>query len=147
MKSTKPTKPTMYSVLLVLLALAVLGCDGHNRASATPAGPQTAAKVSEVNIIVRLKVPGIDEQTERAARLKDPQAVREALTRIERRIFAVADKVLQRIAHTPHRLVRRYSTLPLLALAVSPAAKSILETLPEVERISLDQPRGLAQPL
>lgn len=112
--------------------------------SKTPQSSRTikgeTAKSGTMKVMVRLKVDGIDELMRYAAQLKESEAVNQVQAQIESRINAVADSVLEKIAHTAPKIIHRYSTLPLLALEVSPEAVSFLKAIPEVENVTVDKP-------
>ncbi len=96
-------------------------------------------------IIVRLNVEGLDQLQAQAAKLKDPAAAKAMDQTIAQRISAVADRVLKRVKPTGARLIRRYDTLPLLALQVPHPAMAILKSMSEVQAIEVDTPSRPAQ--
>lgn len=54
-------------------------------------------------------------------------------------IGAAQNAVLQALAGAPHRILRRYATVPFLALEVSPEALRLLAASPAVLRIQEDR--------
>lgn len=102
-----------------------------------------AKKRGVVKVVVRLKVPEIDELNRSVAQLKDPTAISQAEKEIAARIAAVADSVLNQIKNTHHRINHRYDSLPLLALDVSLEALLILKSSPDVLNITEDRPLPL----
>jgi hypothetical protein len=65
----------------------------------------------------------------------------------ERAIAAARKAVLGRLAGTAHRLVRQYTTIPLLALEIGPDALRALERMSDVvARVRAEQVRPPAAP-
>jgi len=58
--------------------------------------------------------------------------------KLEDAIFKVADKILFNMNNTDYKVIRRYSTLPFLAISASPESLYILKDLPEVKSITED---------
>lgn len=90
-------------------------------------------------IIVRLDVTNLKQMQAQAAKQKDPKTAKAMDQKIAQRIATVANMVLNRVEPAGAKLVRRYNTLPLLALQASPKAIEILESMPEVLAIEDDR--------
>lgn len=97
-------------------------------------------------IIVRLNVSGLDQLKAKAAKLKDPAAAKAMDAKIAQRITAVADQVLKQLKPANVRFIRRYDTLPLLALEVTPQAEAMLKKMPEVLGIEADSLQPPSRP-
>lgn len=138
------------SMGLVLMGIAVMvwaaSCSQNGGPMADKKGEREAHKVkngpetghSWRRIIVRLNVPGIQKMKNEAAMLKDPAAASAMDQNIAAQIAVVADKVLAKLKAAEATLIRRYDTLPLLALKASPKAVMLLEAMPEVQAIEAD---------
>lgn len=96
-------------------------------------------------VIVRFEVQNLASIQEQAAKEKDPAKTKILDEEIRRRIREVADRIFTRIQPEGAKLVRRYDTLPLLGLKVSPEAKALLESMPDVLAIEVDQLKRPAQ--
>ena len=100
---------------------------------------KTAKQKGYFNIIVQLIVPEIRELQRSLARAENPAGRTQIMQEIARRIAEVGDSVLNQIENTPYRVNRRYHSLPLLALGVSPEALVILQSSPNVLKITADK--------
>ncbi len=138
-----PVRPWMLSVALGLV-LATLSLTAQSESPAGAAGfagliPQTvrdqAVREGSTRVIVELEVPGTPFRPEGflqslAARLA------------QRREIAIAQgRLLSRLGATAHRTLRRYGTVPLLALEVDENALNALEASGLVKRVYRDVPR------
>jgi hypothetical protein len=99
--------------------------------------PEVRAAVARgpVRVIVEIRLP--DPST------ADPgvQSMR------EQAIVTVRQAILTRLSGTLHRLVRQYTTIPLLALEIGPDALLALETMGDlVVRVQGEQVRRPASP-
>ncbi len=121
---------------MILAVVALMALTGGAGAGALQVSPELLAKATEhgrVRVIVQLRIaPGPEEGRTRA---------------IER----AQDSVLRALAPAPHRLLRRYETLPLLAVEVSPEALRLLAASPDVagieeDRLAAPQPGAAAPP-
>jgi hypothetical protein len=92
-----------------------------------------------VRILVRLKVAGLDPLQEVAAKLKDPAEAKAADQQMAQMIAAVADRVLKMAEPAGAKLIRRFDTLPLLALQATPQAVTLLKSMPEVLAVEADR--------
>ncbi len=114
---------------------------------------QLANIKGNVRVIVKLEVPGIKELTAASNRyttvLPGKQDEWEgALADIDLKdaITRTTDTVLYNLGRTGYVLNHTYSSIPYLALEVSPEALAILESLPEVLAIEEDKPVKLSLP-
>jgi hypothetical protein len=99
-----------------------------------------AMSKGSIKIIVKLKVPGIEDLRISAFRQKDPAERDSAEKEIAARIKEEADSVIRLLAGTDFSINHRYSTLPLLALEVSPDALKKLAYSEVVSSIIEDKP-------
>jgi hypothetical protein len=81
-------------------------------------------------------------------RLPDPStSVPDARSAREQAIAAARQAVLARLSGSSHRLVRQYTTIPLLALEIGPDALRALEVMGDlVVRVRAEQVRPPAAP-
>lgn len=141
-----------FSVLFIVISTAHVA--GLQRGA--PAAPQNndllqiARSQGSVNIIVRIDVPGIGELTAYSNRFKtgvaDMAAVQAAVDadlELEQVISTVTQNVLYQLNGTAYDIHHTFSSLPFLALEVSPAALKRLENMSEVIHISEDKPMPL----
>lgn len=111
----------------------------------TPSKQNSAvADQSWHRVIVHLNVPDMEQMKKRAAMLKDPEAASALDEKIAKQIAMVADKVLAKVKPAGATLIRRYDTLPLLALKASPQAVTLMHSMPEVRTVEKDH---LNQPM
>lgn len=104
-------------LLLAALAMVALAC----RSSAAPAAPEEA----DLPVLVELRLagearPGADRR----------QAIHEAARRLEGALDT---------ADIPYQVVRRYDTIPWLALRIPGAARERLAAIPEVASVRDDR--------
>jgi subtilisin family serine protease len=106
-----------------------------------------ASETGEAKVIVKLDVKEIKKLTENSNRYKTvvpgrtfPFAAVRADLELKKAIHEKAFSVLHRLNGKKYRLNHTYSTLPYLALDVSPEALALLPTLPEVVQIFEDRP-------
>ena len=92
-----------------------------------------------IRIIVHLNVAGLDQMQQEAATSKNHSTAKVLDQKIAQQIAIVADQVLKQVEPTGATLVRRYETLPMMALRVPPEALPILKSMTEVRSIEIDQ--------
>lgn len=141
-----------FSVLLFILSTTGFS-NLHQESSLDPQYNQLlqmARVEGSLNIIVKIDVPGIEELTARSshfttsrADIATIQAAADADLELEQAISTVAHNVLFQINGSGYDIHHTFSTLPYLALKVSPAALERLANLPEVMHISEDNPMPL----
>ncbi|MCK5220079.1 MAG: S8 family serine peptidase, partial [Candidatus Aminicenantes bacterium] len=107
---------------------------------------QKAYKHGTLRVILNLDIPDIDKLTEVSTSIRTGdtspmarQAGFSADLELEKGITAVSDKVLYKLNNTNYRIVRRYSTIPFMALSVSPEAMLQIRSMNEVISISEDK--------
>lgn len=91
--------------------------------------PRTAAGRARVLVQLRLPAPHVGE-----GQLSGAAAVAQ-----RRAIEASAARILSRLNTADHRVVRRYQTIPLIALELNPAALAALQQSPDVVRVFDDE--------
>jgi subtilisin family serine protease len=152
LKSMNKTPFIWFSVLLLFLSTAHVTGSQRGASAAPPANEllQIARSQGSVNIIVKIDVPGIEELTAYSNRFKtgeaDMAAVQAAVDadlELEQAISTVSQNVLYQLNGTTYDIHHTFSTLPFLALEVSPAALQRLENMSEVIHISEDKPLPL----
>jgi hypothetical protein len=119
-----------------LWAIAGLAAGRAGRARAASDGPplidpelRSATAQGRVRVLVELRLP-------------DGAPAPGGPTAQERAIAAVQQAVLARLAPAPHRLVHRYTSVPLLALEIGADALRALETMSDlVIRVRADRVR------
>ncbi len=111
---------------------------------------KTAGETGYARVLIKLDVKNIKKLTGNSTQYKTvvpgrlfPSAGIKADRDLENAIQTVANSVLHRLNGKGYRLNHTYSTLPYLALDVSPEALTLLSTLPEVLDIFEDRPRKL----
>lgn len=102
-----------------------------------------AEEKGSVRVIVHLIVPGIEELSAKAAKLKDQKEITKSDREIKERITAKADMVISLMTGTDFKIIHRYETLPLLAIEASPAAIKKLAHSEDISSIILDKSRPL----
>ena len=109
-----------------------------------------ANEMGAARIIVKLDVKDIKRLTERSNQfqtvepgLKFPAAGVQADLELQQAIDATAYSVLYQLNGKSYQLNHIYTTIPYLALEVSPETLSLLPTLPQVLDIYEDKPRKL----
>lgn len=133
----------LISVALLIL-MAACSRNGASMSDKNGKGSNTSRQINSQasdqwkRIIVRLKVSDIDQLKAKAAKLKDPAASKAMDEKIARRIAKVADRVIEQLKPSSFKLIRRYETLPLLAMAVTPQAEAMLKKMPVVLGIEAD---------
>jgi len=100
---------------------------------------KTAKQKGYAKLIVQLIVPEIKELQRSLAQAENPATRTQIRQEIAQRITEVTDSVINQIKNTHYRVNRRYNSLPLLALYVSPEALVILRSSPDVLKISADK--------
>ncbi|MCK5222695.1 MAG: hypothetical protein KAR14_14005, partial [Candidatus Aminicenantes bacterium] len=107
---------------------------------------QKAYKYGTIRVILNLDIPDIDKLTAESSRIKTGdtssmarQAGFDADLKLEKGISAVSDKILHKLNNYTYRIVRRYSTLPFLALSVSPEAFLQIRSIGEVNSVWEDK--------
>ncbi len=107
---------------------------------------QKAYKHGTLRVILNLDIPDIDKLTEVSTSIRTGdtspmarQAGFSADLELEKGITAVSEKVLYKLNNTNYRIVRRYSTIPFMALSVSPEAMLQIRSMNEVISISEDK--------
>jgi hypothetical protein len=106
---------------------------------------KTAEQKGYVKVIVQLIVPELKVLQKSLVSAENPATRTQIKREIEGRIADVADSVLNQIENTYYKVNRRYRSLPLLALYVSPEALVILQSSPDVLKISEDKLSPLNQ--
>ncbi|HET7697972.1 MAG TPA: S8 family serine peptidase [Vicinamibacterales bacterium] len=96
------------------------------------AQPPAPAQVPRARVLVELRTP---DPYQPEARLGSATAVAAQRRAIE----AAADRLLTRLAGAGHRVVRRYQTVPFLALEVTPGGRTALQRAAEVVRVLDDE--------
>jgi hypothetical protein len=97
------------------------------------AGPSVASPVVDPEVRVRLHAGRTRVLVMlRIPEITDPQRRAEAIGRAQ-------DAVLARLPQAHASVVRRYASIPMLALEVDPTALSILETMSDVAGVQLDR--------
>ncbi len=106
---------------------------------------QKAYKHGTLRVILNLDVPDIDTLTKVSTSIRTgdtSQMARQsgfiADLELEKGISAVSDKILYKLNNSDYRIIRRYSTIPFMALSVSPEALLKIISLNEVLSISED---------
>jgi subtilisin family serine protease len=152
------------SILLLLTALVLIfsvhtGADdyggiGRENYSDLEKLRQTASSEGKVKVIVELRVPRIKELTAESSRFSSVQPGRESTwsgatadRALKQAISHVTDAVLSNLGGTEYWVNRTYSSVPYVALNVSPEALAILASLPEVLDIQEDRPIKLQNPV
>jgi hypothetical protein len=100
---------------------------------------KTAEQKGYIKVIVQLIVPNIKELQRTLALSENPTTKTQIRQEIAQSIAEVTDSVINQIKNTPYRINRRYPSLPLLALNVSPEALVILQSSPDVLKIFEDK--------
>ncbi len=107
---------------------------------------QKAYKFGNIRVILNLEVPEINKLTEESVKFKtgdmSPMAKQggfDADLKLERGISSVSDKILHKLNNYNYRIVRRYSTIPFMALSVSPEALMRIRSMNEVNSIWEDK--------
>src|SRR5688572_28693473 len=91
--------------------------------------PQNAA--GRTRVVAQLRLP--------AAHVAEGQLGGAATAAQRRAIGASAARVLARLNPAEHRVVRRYATVPFIALEVNPGARAALNQSPDVVRVFDDE--------
>ncbi len=107
---------------------------------------QKAYRTGDVRVILSLDVPDIEKLTAESNKIKtgdlSPAAKQDGFDadlKLEKGISSVSDKVLYRLNNVEYRLIRRFETLPLLAISVSPEALIRLKNITSVKAIYEDK--------
>jgi hypothetical protein len=126
----------------VLLGAAVLLLVSSGRARATPGDtlvidPEVRSAVTQgpTRVLVELRLPGPSASDTDSSPPRQPA------------IAAARQTVLARLTGTRYRLVRQYTTIPLLALEIGPEALQALEEMGDVvTRVRAEQIRSPTAP-
>lgn len=107
---------------------------------------QKTYKYGTLRVILKLDIPDIDKLTAESSRFKTGdtgsmarQSGFDADLKLEKGISAVSDKLLYRLNNLNYRIVRRYSTIPFIALSVSPEALLRISSMNDVISVSEDK--------
>ncbi|MEN8223160.1 MAG: S8 family serine peptidase, partial [Acidobacteriota bacterium] len=132
--------------ILILLALFSLFTLSAETGEGFELMLQKAYKFGKVRVILNLDVPGIERLTEESAKFTtgdiSPMARQggfDADLNLEKGISSVSDKILNKLNNYNYRIVRRYSTIPFLALSVSPEALLQIRSINEVNSVWEDK--------
>ncbi|MEN8153456.1 MAG: S8 family serine peptidase [Acidobacteriota bacterium] len=105
-----------------------------------------AQSKGEVRVILKLKVPNISRLTKNSSSYKtgiSSPAMKQrgfnADLKLEDAIFRVTDKVLLNLNKFTYKINRRFSTVPFLALSLSPEALIEVKYLPEIISVTEDK--------
>lgn len=127
-------------ILVFILSVLLLGAAPSRHLDTNSVSLPKAEVYTRV--IVKLDVPNLETLTFESTKYKAirpgetfPQAGYEADLNLKTAIANVADAVLYQLNGKGYIVNRRYSVIPYLALSVSTDARSILESLKEVEGI------------
>ena len=102
-------------LLGVILPTHVVAAPRDEKARVVPTRIHDRAQAEgEVRVLVELALP--------SGRLAEGALSNQARTAFRQEISDTASRVLSRLTQYPHRVVRRYLTVPLIALEVGPAA-------------------------
>ena len=133
--------------ILVIVFLGLVGCEGNrgdiqakkNSDSKDAQVLMTEATEKEyARVIVQLNVPELEKLKDSLENSENSTTRAQIEQEITKRITAVADSILSQIKDTGYRLNRRYFSLPLLAIDVSPEAHRILQSSPDILSITAD---------
>ena len=150
-------KQKSIAVIFVLLifsaAVAPVSSDIVKNESYTyPDLMKIAEKDGFVRVIIQIDVPGIHELTEKSNRYQTGcsetayvQAAHEADFKLDRAISNVTDQVLHQLNGLDYQVNHTFSTLPCIALNLSPGALEKMGNLPEVLAIREDRPSPLPE--
>jgi subtilisin family serine protease len=117
---------------------------------------QMAVKKGHVDVIVKMDVPDIEELTAISTNFKTGgmyaeetyrQAAFNADLKLGQAISNTKDAVLHQLNGKPYKINRTFSSIPYLALGVSPEALETLKTIPEILDIEEDRLIPLPEPL
>jgi len=135
----------IFSVLFVLPLFALVSM-GADTSDSHELMLQKAYKYGNLRVILEMEVPGIEELTEKSILFKtgdlSPAARRggfDADLNLERGITDAGDRILHKLNNYDYRIVQRYSSLPFMALSVSPESLQKLFSLKEVLSIHEDK--------
>ncbi|RPJ57948.1 MAG: hypothetical protein EHM12_08600, partial [Dehalococcoidia bacterium] len=136
-----------FAILLSLPAIVAAG-QGEKYADLL----QTAREKGFVRVIACLEVPGIDALTKASNRfvtgITDAAYLQSAYTadlNLEKAIGSVTDQVLQHLNGRDYSVNHTFSTLPCLALTLSPEAVSRLTDSPGIVALIEDRPIPLSE--
>ncbi len=139
----KTMKIMFVSVLLMVFSFSLINADTGNDFELML---QKAYKYGKLRVILNLDVPKIGELTAESSKVKTGDTSRmaqqtgfDADLKLEKGISSITDKVLFNLNSFDYRIVRRYSTLPFVALSVSPEALLRIKSLREVISVSEDR--------
>ena len=117
---------------------------------------QMAIRKGHVDVIVKMDVPDIEELTVVSTSFKtggmhaDEAYVQAALNadlNLDQAISNTKDTVLHQLNGKPYKINRTFSSIPYLALGVSPEALERLKTIPEILDVVEDRLMPLPEPL
>ncbi|MCK5003524.1 MAG: S8 family serine peptidase [Candidatus Aminicenantes bacterium] len=107
---------------------------------------QKAYKHGTLRVILNLDIPDIIKLTKASTSIRTGdtspmarQAGFNADLELEKGISSVSDKILYKLNNSDYRIVRRYSTIPFMALSVSPEALLQIRSMNEVKSVSEDK--------
>ncbi len=139
-------KKLKIAVILVFLMLFSLNISGIDRENDLELMFQKACKFGEVRVIIEMDVPDIKNLTYQSVQVKtgDLRPVTKlagfnADLKLEDAIFKSGDSLLSKLCYYNFKINRRYSTIPFIALSLSPEALMELNNLPEVISIVEDK--------
>ena len=132
-------------VLILMIALSA-GLGSAERGDDFEILLQKAYRNGQLRVIVNLDVPDIEKLTGESVMFRTgdtSHAARQggynADLKLDRAITEAGDKLLHRLNRTEYRIVRRYSTLPYLALSVSPEALLEIGSMDRVIAVTEDK--------
>ena len=125
----------------IVLSIATLGgffVTAHGRSQNAGGGVQIptelrsrAEREGRVRVIVELELPS-------GLHAPEPSLPPQAIAAQRRAIESQAARVMTRLSRSSHRLLRRYQTVPYVALEVTPASLALLESSSDVVRVMED---------
>lgn len=105
---------------------------------------KVAAPTGSVRVLVQVRVPQYEQLRAESVRAKRRDLAARTDGRLSQAIQTAAQAELALLAGTPHRIHRTYSSIPYVAMTVSPRALEVLEKSPNVLGIEEDK---LARPM
>ncbi len=165
-ENLRQTQPALLSVAVAWLVVIILAgqfaavrmagaqCTNCSREASFDQLFEEAAQKGSVMIIVRLNIARLQELTAASNAYSVmqpgrsfPQSGKDADLALKAAIDGVADAVVNTLKGTAFTVTRQFSTLPLIAMRVSPDALAVLETLPQVANCVPDRPVRLEPPI
>lgn len=140
-------KKTLIILFISFLSLSLLGVSQYSDNTEFQKLFFKAQTHGNLRVIVTFKVPDLERLTKNSTRFKTgtslsnfmKQKAYDADIKLEKAIFKITDTILYKLNSTDYRIVRRFSTLPFLALSASPEALLELNRMPEVVSINEDK--------